>query len=202
VTSHHNPDGDAIGSIFALSIILRETGKTAIPMVPNDYPEFLKWIPGVDQMMIYEENPVAAAKALISADLIFCLDYNAIHRTGKMQDAIQQSTAPKILIDHHLEPILSDFGLYYSEIETSSTSELLFRLIEKCGWIHLIDQDAATGLYVGIMTDTGSFSYSCDYPETFEITSALSIQESVRATSTAWYMTQILRAGLGFWVLP
>jgi phosphoesterase RecJ-like protein len=110
ITSHHNPDGDAIGSIFALALVLRKMGKNAIPMVPNDYPEFLKWIPGNDQVVIFEADSRNAAEAIHSADLIFCLDYNALHRTGKMQEPLRSTSAAKVLIDHHLEPVLEDFN--------------------------------------------------------------------------------------------
>jgi phosphoesterase RecJ-like protein len=173
VTSHHNPDGDAIGSVLTLSILLRKMGKAAVPMVPNEYPDFLKWMPGTDTVIIYEDNPKKASDLLKSADVIFCLDYNSISRTGKMAEPLGESKGIKILIDHHLQPMLKDFDFHYSVVETSSTSELLFDFIRQCGWADHLDEESATGLYVGIMTDTGSFSYSCDRPGTYEAVSAL-----------------------------
>lgn len=173
VTSHHNPDGDAIGSALAMAALLRNTGKDAIVMVPNEYPGFLKWMPGSDKVIVHRNNEVFANNVLERADLLFCLDYNALNRTGSMEDGLRKSKGKKILIDHHLEPVLAEFDFYLSEIQTSSTSELVYRFMDGCSWLDLVDQDVATGLYVGIMTDTGSFSFSCNYPETFRITASL-----------------------------
>jgi phosphoesterase RecJ-like protein len=173
VTSHHNPDGDAIGSSLALAVLLNKAGKEAIVLVPNDYPGFLKWMPGSDKVIIYRHNEKRAEDVISRADLIFCLDYNALHRTGEMEKTIRKSPGKKILIDHHLEPSMSDFDFYLSVVQTSSTSELIYRFIEGCSWIDLIGQDVATDLFVGIMTDTGSFSFSCNYPATFQITASL-----------------------------
>jgi phosphoesterase RecJ-like protein len=173
VTSHHNPDGDAIGSILALTLLLKKMGQKAIPIVPSDYPGFLKWMAGNEQILVYEKDQTKVNSALASADVIFCMDYSAIHRTGKMQDVLRAAHGKKFLIDHHLEPLLEDFDLYYTVVETSSTSELLYRFIEQCGWLDYLDRDSATALYVGIMTDTGSFSFSCEYPETYEVTASL-----------------------------
>jgi phosphoesterase RecJ-like protein len=172
VTSHHNPDGDAIGSAIALSLLLNKTGKETMVIVPNDYPSFLKWIPG-GSLAIFKEDEIRAKDAISRADIIFCVDYNALHRTGNMQKSLEKAKAKKILIDHHLEPQVADFDYYLSEIAVSSTSELIYRFIDGCGWIDLLDQDIATGLFVGIMTDTGSFSFACNNPETFEITASL-----------------------------
>jgi bifunctional oligoribonuclease and PAP phosphatase NrnA len=173
VTTHHNPDGDAIGSALAMAAILRKIGKEATVMVPNDYPAFLKWIPGNDRVMIYRENEAKANAVLSSAELIFCLDYSALHRTEKMEMPVKSSSGKKILIDHHPEPVLMDFDYYLSEIQTSSTSELIYRFIEGCGWLDQLDQEIAAALFVGIMTDTGSYSFSCNYPETFQVTASL-----------------------------
>ncbi|MCU0370629.1 MAG: bifunctional oligoribonuclease/PAP phosphatase NrnA [Bacteroidales bacterium] len=173
VTSHHNPDGDAIGSAIAMAALLRKAGKDTPIIVPNDYPAFLKWMAGSGGIVIYNSNEKLANDLISRADLIFCLDYNALHRTGAMEQALRNSSGKKILIDHHLEPVLDDFDLYLSEIRISSTSELVYRFIESCSWLDLIDQEVATGLFVGIMTDTGSFSFSCNFPETFSITAAL-----------------------------
>jgi len=173
VTSHHHPDGDAVGSALALVFLLRNAGKDAVCMVPNDYPLFLKWMPGNELVVIHENDSKLADSMLARADLIFCLDYNALHRTGKMETALRESKAKKILIDHHPEPLIHEFDYYLSEIQVSSTAELLYRFMEGCGWLALIDQHVATGLFVGIMTDTGSFSFSCNSPDTFRITAGL-----------------------------
>lgn len=173
VTSHYNPDGDAIGSALALTLLLRKLGKDAVPMVPNEYPDFLKWMPGNELMVVYTENHEKATQFIHSADVIFCVDYNALHRTGKMQDDLRSAKGKKILIDHHLQPLKEDFDLILSEIETSSTSELLYKFISDCGWERQIDKSVAVSLFIGIMTDTGSFSFSCDWPGTYEIVAQL-----------------------------
>jgi phosphoesterase RecJ-like protein len=173
VTSHYNPDGDAMGSALAMAALLRKTGKDAVVMVPNDYPAFLKWMPGNDKVMIYRNNEERANEIIREADIIFCLDYSALNRTDSMEDPLRNSPAKKILIDHHLEPVLADFDYYLSVIQTSSTSELVYRFAEGCSWLDLIDPEIATGLFVGIMTDTGSFSFACNYPETFRISASL-----------------------------
>ena len=173
VTSHHNPDGDAIGSALALAALLRKAGKEAIAVVPNDYPAFLKWMPGNELALIYQRDQKKADEFISRSDLIFCLDYNSLSRTGKMEDSLRGATAKKILIDHHLEPVLSDFDFHLTVIPVSSTSELVYRFIEGCSWLSLLDKDIATGLFVGIMTDTGSFSFACNYPETFQTAAAL-----------------------------
>jgi len=173
VTSHHNPDGDAIGSVLALNGLLTSLGKTSVPMVPNDYPGFLKWMPSGENMLVFSADPDRCKKIISEAGVIFCLDYNAMHRTDAMCEPLKASAAVKILIDHHPDPLLDDFNLYYSDIETSSTAELLYRFIRGCGWSDKINQPIAINLFTGIMTDTGSFSYACHYPETFEISADL-----------------------------
>jgi bifunctional oligoribonuclease and PAP phosphatase NrnA len=173
VTSHYNPDGDAIGSALAMTLLLRKMGKKAVALIPNDYPAFLKWMPGSDEIIIFLKNEDIARDALTGADLIFCLDYTAMNRTGGMEETLRKAEGKKILIDHHLEPVFSDFDYYLSVVRVSSTSELLYRFLEDCSWLDLIDQEIATSLFVGIMTDTGSFSFSCNYPETFQITASL-----------------------------
>jgi len=173
VTSHHNPDGDAIGSVLALAGLLSKMGKEAIAMVPNDYPAFLKWMPGSNEVIIFRLNEEKAKDIISRSDLIFCLDYNALNRIDVIEKALRKAGGKKILIDHHPDPVLTDFDFYLSVIQTSSTSELLYRFIEGCSWLDRIDNDIATCLFVGIMTDTGSFSFSCNYADTFQITASL-----------------------------
>jgi bifunctional oligoribonuclease and PAP phosphatase NrnA len=173
VTSHHNPDGDAIGSTVAMAALLRKSGRDAMVIVPNDYPAFLKWMNGTSDVLVYQDNHKKADDIISRADLIFCLDYNALHRTGRMESALRKTTAKKILIDHHIDPVLSEFDYHLSTVKVSSTAELVFRFIKGCDLSGFIDQDVATGLFVGIMTDTGSFSFACNYPETFSTAATL-----------------------------
>jgi len=169
ITSHHNPDGDAIGSTLALYHFLKPYGKNLQVIVPNDYPDFLKWMEGNGDIMLFERKRKTARRILTEADVIFCLDYNSLHRTADMAEVIKSSNARRILIDHHPEPVLSEFQYYFSVVETSSTAELVYQFIKGLKPGPRLSRTVAECLFVGIMTDTGSFSYACNYPETFMI---------------------------------
>jgi phosphoesterase RecJ-like protein len=173
VTTHTNPDGDAIGTSLALYHYLRSKGKKADLVVPNSYPEFISWLPGNEYIINFEKERKRSLDLLESADLIFCLDYNAIKRSGNLQDVLPGTDATKIMIDHHPEPAEEDFDYLYSTTETSSSSELLFTFLKELDPDFLPDKPIATCLFVGIMTDTGSFSFACNRPETFMITARL-----------------------------
>lgn len=173
ITSHHNPDGDAIGACLALyHYLLPAVGEVHV-IVPNDYPGFLKWLPGNEQILVYNKNAPLAGSIINEASIIFCLDYNSLHRTGDMAGALRDGTAKKVLIDHHPEPVWTEFDFHFSEIETSSTSELIYRFIRAMSPTQPLVLEVAENLFAGIMTDTGSFSYSCNYPETFLVTAEL-----------------------------
>lgn len=158
ITTHHKPDGDAIGSMLALALYLRKKGHTAIAVSPGDIPDFLEWMPGVDTMLNYEATPTEAAAALQSADLIFCLDFNDYNRTKHLEQLLNEATQPKILIDHHLFPKpYWDYGV--SVPEKSSTCEMVYDYINLAGDNALIDTDIAACIYTGVLTDTGSFKF-------------------------------------------
>jgi len=172
ITSHKNPDGDAIGSSLALYHFLKLKKLDVHVIIPNDFPGFLKWLSGSDQIIIYQNEPKKARQLINESQTLFSLDYNAFHRTGEMKAVLEGFKGTKILIDHHLEPD-QNFDLGYSTTKTSSTSELLFDLISCAGGEKMINQQIAEALYVGIITDTGSFSYSCNYPKTYHIAARL-----------------------------
>jgi bifunctional oligoribonuclease and PAP phosphatase NrnA len=172
ITSHHNPDGDAIGSGLALYHFLIRSGKKPKMILPNAFPENLAWLEGSNRIMIFEKQATKAAKAIESADLIFCLDYNAFNRTNFFEKNLKESRAYKVMIDHHPQPS-DEFDHLISRIEVSSTAELVYEVIEAMGHKSLIDKTIAECLFVGIMTDTGSFSFSCNYPSTFRIVADL-----------------------------
>ncbi len=172
ITSHYNPDGDAIGSSLALASYLRTKGHSVHLILPNDFPDFLSWMPGIEDTIIYFHHAKQADRLLESAELIFCLDYNAIPRVNLFADKLFNAKGYKILIDHHLQPE-NHFDLLFSVIETSSTSELVYDFIEAIGDRNLISKPVAINLFVGIMTDTGSFSFACNYPHTFEVVAEL-----------------------------
>ena len=170
IVSHVNPDGDAIGSSLAFYYFLFKLGVDAKIIIPNDFPSFLSWMPGVENILIFDKNAEKGVEYLNSADLICYLDFNHPSRTGLVHNDLCHCTkTPKILIDHHRDTDFSQFAMYLSDVETSSTSELVAELIQYHGFDKYLDDKIATCLLVGIMTDTGSFSHSIYHPETFEI---------------------------------
>ncbi len=172
IISHINPDGDALGSSLALYHYLLKLGKNARVIMPNDYPDFLKWLPGSDRVFVFNKNKSAAADAIKQADLLFLLDFNTLSRTGKAEELIKESEAFKVLIDHHPDP--EDFAdLVYSDTLSSSTAELVYRFIELTGNTGHITTTEATCLYTGIMSDTGSFNFNSSQPETYRVLSEL-----------------------------
>lgn len=173
LTTHTNPDGDAIGSSLGLYYYLKDMGKTVSVLVPNKYPGFISWLPGDEHILVYESEPKRAQQLIADAQLVFCLDYNAIHRSGSLQDVLKVSSVPRIMIDHHPEPLAEDFTHLISTTETSSTSELICEFILQMKNGPELSRDIATCLFVGIMTDTGSFSFACNRPRTFEVTATL-----------------------------
>ena len=172
ITTHYNPDGDAIGSSLALYLILSRLGYKVSVIVPNDFASFLKWLPGTDHVNIYETNEIACNALISKADVIFSLDYNALSRVKLFSDKLSDSKATKILIDHHVDPS-SEFDFVHSRTTISSTCELLYEFITGIGYVNRIDKEIAECLFVGIMTDTGSFSYASNYSQTYEITASL-----------------------------
>jgi len=173
IVSHELPDGDAIGSSLGLYHYLMSFDKKSIKViVPNNFPEFLKWMPGANDIIIYDQYPDFATQLISEADVLFCLDFNAVKRVGKMASAVIACDARKVMIDHHLEP--EDFcKIVISHPEMSSTCELVFRAICALGDVDLIEKEAAECFYAGMMTDTSSFSYNSNSAEIYVIVSEL-----------------------------
>jgi phosphoesterase RecJ-like protein len=165
IVGHKNPDGDAVGSCLGLYFFLKELGHNPTVIVPNDFPDFLKWLPGSETITIYEKS-VDHSLALISdADLIFTLDFNSLGRIGAMQTPLENSSASFVMIDHHQQP--EDYAVAtYSDTTMSSTCEMVYVFIESLQGLHLLDSKIATNLYTGIMTDTGSFRFPSTSPST------------------------------------
>ena len=172
ITTHYNPDGDAIGSSLALYHFLSTQGIQATVLIPNELPSFLQWLPGIEQAVIYSANPDHGNTLIASADLIFSMDYNLLNRVKLFTDELRASDAKRIIIDHHIQPE-NAFDLVFSVTAVSSTAELLYQIIEEAGFANSITKEMSECLFVGIMTDTGSFSYACNRPETFQITANL-----------------------------
>ncbi|MGN0032835.1 MAG: bifunctional oligoribonuclease/PAP phosphatase NrnA [Candidatus Limimorpha sp.] len=174
IVSHVNPDGDAVGSSLAFYFFLQKLGIAAKVILPNGFPSFLSWIPGANDILLFDKNTETSVDYITNADLICYLDFNSPSRTGLMHnDLCHTSNIPKILIDHHREADLSQFVAAFSEIETSSTSELVAEIIRDFGFDMYLDDVIATCILVGIMTDTGCFSHSIFSNKTFEICSQL-----------------------------
>lgn len=172
ITSHYNPDGDAVGSVMALYHVLKNNHRTQV-ILPNNFPSFLDWISESDKIVFFESDRQSAISLLQKADIIFCLDYNSPGRVGDLEKPLRDANAPKILIDHHPNPESEAFNLAYHDVTASSTAELVYQFLIKAGYGDLITKEAAESLYAGIVTDTGSFSFSCNNPETYTIIAGL-----------------------------
>ena len=168
ITAHKSADGDSIGSSLGLLHFIEKLGKKAIICHPDKAPDFLYWL-DTTNILLMEDNPEEVAIEIKKADLIFCLDYNAISRVGpEMQVLLDEATGKKIMIDHHLNP--EEFpAITLSETTASSTSQLIVDLIEHSGHLDLLDEKIGTPLYLGILTDTGSFRFNSVKPRTHEV---------------------------------
>lgn len=165
IIPHKNPDGDAIGSTLALSRYLSKKGHNTQVLAPNDFPKFLKWMPGAHQILNYERHNAETKKFIAEADIIFTLDFNDFGRVGQMAECLENATAKFVMVDHHQQP--SGYAdITYSDINMSSTCEMVYTLIDAMGDRDLIDQDIANCIYTGIMTDTGSFKFKATTSQT------------------------------------
>jgi phosphoesterase RecJ-like protein len=159
ILTHFKPDADALGSSLGLWGYLKKKGHTVKVITPSDYPSFISWMPGNNEVLVFQkEKPEMPAQLIAKADIIFCLDFNSLSRINELGQMVQTSSAKKVLIDHHLEPEkFADFEEW--DITAASTAELVFRLIDNLGDKQLIDANIAECLYAGIMTDTGGFRH-------------------------------------------
>lgn len=168
IVSHVSPDGDAIGSSLGLWHFLTSQDKNAYVIVPNAFPDFLKWMPGSKDVLLYDRYKEFADQLIAEADVICCLDFNVPSRIADMADSVVASPARKILIDHHLHP--DDFcKITISHPKIASTSELVFRLICRMGYFSDLSKEAAECIYTGMMTDTGGFSFNSNSREIYFI---------------------------------
>ncbi|MBP7509484.1 MAG: bifunctional oligoribonuclease/PAP phosphatase NrnA [Prolixibacteraceae bacterium] len=172
IVSHVNPDGDAIGSAVALLKILRNKGKNPFIVIPNDIPDFLQWMGGVELITDNEKESEKAKSVFQNADTLFCLDFNDFERGDGIKDFLKDFKGYKVMIDHHPDP-KAECDLVISCTSASSTCELLFKVIEEAGYYDFLDKEAADAIYAGMMTDTGNFSYNASEPETYHIIAKL-----------------------------
>jgi len=172
IVTHYNPDGDAIGSSLALYNYFIKVKKNVTVITPNEYPEFLRWLPGNKKVLPFNSNQKKAATLISKSDLIFTLDFNNYSRLEGLGELLNNAPAKKILIDHHQQP--DNYAtLYFHDVKACSTCELVYEFICGLGGKKLVDKNIATCLYTGIMTDTGSFRYDSVTPKTHLILSNL-----------------------------
>jgi len=170
---HLRPDGDALGSTLALFSLLKKLGKEVRVVTPDVPPRHFSFMPGIKSVVAASKYQDFAERLLRDADLLICCDFNKLSRLGEMREMVERSSAPVILIDHHLDP--DDFAtVTFSRPEMSSASELTFRLIAALGLFDEVDMDCAFSLATGIITDTRNFTVNCDNPEIFLIMFELS----------------------------
>ena len=172
ISAHVGPDGDAIGSALGLANYLRRKGKQVTVAMPNIFPDFLKWMPGADSILIYTRQQEQAKAAIEQADLIIICDLNQPSRLNGLEEHVMASQAPRILIDHHLDPAFF-CQLTVSRPEMCATGEVICHLLHQLGELNSISQDEAVCLYAAMMCDTGAFSFNSNRPVIFECISHL-----------------------------
>ncbi len=160
ITTHHKPDADALGSSLAWATYLKKKGHSVTVVTPSDYPAFLNWMEGNDEVVVYEplHNDRQVQDLVRRADVIFCLDFNCLARINELGEYVRAAPATKVLIDHHQRPE-SFADLSFSDPTAAATAELIFEIIRALGDQALLDQGMGEALYAGIMTDTGSFRH-------------------------------------------
>ena len=173
ICAHRGPDGDAVGSSLGWAEYLRQQGKQVVIFMPTPFPDFLRWMPGSQDIRFYARHEAEAEQVIAQADLIFCLDFNGLQRLQEMQAPVAAAQAKRIIIDHHLDPDRSIAAQVVSFPTRCSTSEIVCRLIIELGGWDELPQKAAVCLYTGMMTDTGGFTYNSNDPEIYEVISML-----------------------------
>jgi len=158
IIPHRSPDGDAMGSTLALYHFLLKLNHQAVVIAPNDFPNFLAWLPGSETVLVYENDKPNCTKIIQEAEIVFTLDFNALHRTGEMEHVLNKLSVPTIMIDHHQKP--DSYATFtYSDTVFGSTCEMIYNFITFLGHKELIDKTIASCIYTGITTDSGSFRF-------------------------------------------
>ena len=168
IVMHTNPDGDAVGSSIALRYVFEMLNINATVVVANELPEFLQWMDADGRIEVYSKRKYEAREAIKTADLIFCLDFNSLDRIDILENIVRETTALRILIDHHVAP-KDDFDLKFSHYPVSSTAELVYYISVKLLGTKRLPKHIAECLFCGMITDTGVFTHSSSYPEFFHI---------------------------------
>ncbi len=159
ITTHQKPDGDAMGSSLGLFHFLKQLNHKVTVISPTNWADFLDWMPGTKLVLDYEKQTEEANELIDKADWIFCLDFNTLSRTKRMEEKLSNATGKRVLVDHHQEPQIEKFAFGTSNTKKSSTCEMIYDLIIDSGNEALINESVAECLYAGVMTDTGSFRF-------------------------------------------
>ncbi|MFS4415748.1 DHH family phosphoesterase [Maribacter sp. 2307ULW6-5] len=168
IIPHKNPDGDAMGSTLALWHYLEAKGHKATVVAPNDFPKFLKWMPGAQDVLNFERQNAKAIGVLEAAEVIFTLDFNELGRVGQMTPVLERLNGTFVMVDHHQEP--GEYAqIMYSDTGMSSTCQMVYHLLQHLDASDAITPNMANCLYTGIMTDTGSFKYRSTTSETHRV---------------------------------
>lgn len=180
ITTHFNPDGDAMGSSLGLYHFLKSKKHSVTVITPNSWPSFLNWMPGTEHCIAGDNHLKKASRLIEEADIIFSLDYNALKRTNDLAEFIGNVNCVKIMIDHHMQP--ETFATYtYSDVAASSTCEMIYAFIHALDDKLTLGQECAECLYTGIMTDTGSFKFNSTTATTHRVVANL-IEQGARNT--------------------
>lgn len=175
IVTHFKPDADALGSSLGLAGFLKKKGHQVQVITPSDYPEFLSWMPGNEEVLALDRKPETlklATEKMHAASIIFCLDFSSLSRINDLGNVVLESKAVKVMVDHHLEP--EQFAEYQQwDVTSASTAGLIYELIEELGDVKLIDTNIASCLYAGLMTDTGGFRHNNTHHREFLIASKL-----------------------------
>jgi phosphoesterase RecJ-like protein len=172
IIPHRSPDGDAMGSTLALYHFLLKLNHNPVVISPNEFPNFLAWLPGSETVLIYENDKENGTKILNEAELVFTLDFNALHRTGEMEQVLNKLSVPMIMIDHHQKP--DNYAtVTYSDTSIGSTCEMIYNMISYLDKKEMLDKTIATCIYTGITTDTGSFRFPSTTSTTHRIVADL-----------------------------
>lgn len=176
ITTHKSPDGDAIGSSLGLHNLLISKNINSTVIVPNEFPDFLHWIKNTESIVVVDNQPEEAKKIVENADVVFCLDFNALHRIDELGEwvgaRVGENDCFKVMIDHHQEP--EEFAdITISDVTKSSTCEMIYDFIESLGWENEITPEIGEAIYTGIVTDTGSFKHKGTTARSHEVAAKL-----------------------------
>ncbi len=166
ITMHQKPDGDAMGAALGLYHFLKSLGNNVVVISPTNWAKFLNWMPGCSEVVDYELYTQKCIELLGKADMLFCLDFNSMHRTKRMETLLLGANCVKVLIDHHEQPVEEHFDYGASDITKSSTCEMVYDFIVRSPFADKLNLDMATCIYTGILTDTGSFRFAVTSAQT------------------------------------